>query len=182
MTKTRMLTVVAVAASLLAAGGAVPAQAQQGAETPPELVMAYDQLAVTILAAKKTEWHVVQSILATSYNHAQGIYSAVQRKLEAGEDVSGDLETLADLVSHLGNEGDAEVAAIRKRLVEGGHHHNAQGEKQGIYDEGFVIVTRKAKKVFLDAAGNIARMASSPEATKLRREWQAVEKQYQNLW
>ncbi len=36
------------------------------------------------------------------------------------------------------NEGDNAIAGIRKRLVEGGHHHNAAGEEQGIFEEGYV--------------------------------------------
>jgi hypothetical protein len=125
---------------------------------------------------------MVQSILATTYNHAQGTLAVAQRRLKADKDVSADLEKLADLVSQLGNEGDAAVAAIRKRLIEGGHHHNAKGEEEGVYDEGFVVVTKKAKKVFLDAAGSIGRMASSPDADKLKAEWEKVAKQYQDLW
>jgi hypothetical protein len=50
------------------------------------------------------------------------------------------------------NEGDNAVAGIRKRLVEGGHHHNAAGEEQGIYEEGYVLVTREAKKKMLAAS------------------------------
>jgi len=176
----RWFAVVGIVLLSLIAGGAV--NAQQPATTPTELVSAYEQLADTILAAKKTEWHMVQSILATTFNHAQGTVAVAQRRLGAGKDVSADLEKLADLVSQLGNEGDAAVAAIRKRLLEGGHHHNAKGEEQGIYDEGFVIVTKKAKKVFLDAAGSIAKMASSPDEGKLEAEWKKVAKQYQDLW
>jgi hypothetical protein len=182
MNKIKLLAGTVAVVCLLAGMGGGSLYAQQPATTPSELVMAYDQLADTILAAKKTEWHMVQSILATTYNHAQGTFATAQRKLGAGKDVRADLEKLADLVSQLGNEGDAAVAAIRKRLVEGGHHHNVKGEEQGIYDEGFVIVTRKAKKAFLDAAGNIGRMASSPDGDKLEQEWKAVAKQYRDLW
>lgn len=153
-----------------------------GAVTPSELVSAYDTLADTILAVKKTEWHMVQSILATTYNHAEATFRAMTRKMETGQDAQADVEKLADLVAQLGNEGDAAVAAIRKRLVEGGHHHNVKEEQQGIYDEGFVIVTRKAKKVFLDAAGNIGRQSTSPDQSTLEREWRTVADQYQALW
>jgi hypothetical protein len=144
-------------------------------------VGAYGTLADTILAAKKTEWHIVHSILASTFNHAEATLRMVRRKLDAGQDVRGEVEKLADLVAQLGNEGDAAVAAIRKRLVEGGHHHNVQGEQQGIYDEGFVIVTRKAKKAFLDAAGNIARLSASLDMTKLETEWKSVVNQYKAL-
>jgi hypothetical protein len=180
MRKIRLFAGVGTVLCLLAGGGLV--NAQQPATTPSELVMAYEGLADTILAAKKTEWHMVQSILATTYNHAMGTVAAAQRRLTKDKDVRADLEKLADLISQLGNEGDAAVAAIKKRLVEGGHHHNAKGEELGIYDEGFVIVNKKAKKAFLDAAGSIARMASSPDKAKLDAEWKKVAKLYQDLW
>ena len=73
------------------------------------------------------------------------------------------------------------MAAVRKTLLEGGHHHNAAGEQQGIYDEGYVIVTRAAKKVFLDAAGQIGKSAQAPNLTTLDAEWQKVQKQYAAL-
>ena len=65
---------------------------------------------------------------------------AASAKLGQGADATAEIERLAALVAQIGNEGDAAVAAIRKRLVEGGHHHHASGEQQGIYDPGFVIV------------------------------------------
>ena len=176
----RLLAVAGTVIGLLLGGGTF--LAEEPTATPPELVSAYDQLADTILAAKRTEWHMVQSILATTFNHAQGTFAVAQRKLRADKAASAEIEKLADLVSQLGNEGDAAVAAIRKRLIEGGHHHNAKGEEEGVYDEGFVIVTRQAKKVFLDAAGSIGRMASSADAGKLEAEWDKVAKQYQSLW
>ena len=92
-----------------------------------------------------------------------------------------EIEKLASLVSQLGNEGDGSVAGVRKRLLEGGHHHNAQGEQQGIYDEGFVVVTRAAKKVFLDAAGRIGKLAAAPDAAALETEWQKVSRQFSEL-
>ena len=45
----------------------------------------------------------------------------------------------------------------------------------------FVVVTRAAKKVFMDAAGQIGKMAASPSAAALEAEWQKVQKQYQSL-
>jgi hypothetical protein len=81
----------------------------------------------------------------------------------------------------MANEGDASVAAVRKRLLEGGHHHNAAGEEQGIYDEGFVIVTRESKKKLLAAAGRIGKLGASPAAADLEREWGVVRKEFAAL-
>lgn len=151
------------------------------AQTPQALVQTYETLADTILGAKETEWNLVHSILATTYMHAEGVMHAIDGKLQAGTPVRDDVERLATLVAQLGNEGDAAVAAVRKRLLEGGHHHNAAGEAQGLYDDGFVIVTREAKKDFLAASKNIAKMAGKPDAAALKAEWDKVEKRFGQL-
>lgn len=155
--------------------------AEHGTGTPAELVAAYDALADSILAVKQTEQHMVKSILATTYGHARATVAAIRQNVKAGKDVSADIEKLADLVSQLGNEGDAAVGAIRKRLVEGGHHHNAKGEKDGVYDEGFVVVTRTAKKALLGAAGNIGKLGGSPDISKVDAEWSFIEDQYHTI-
>jgi hypothetical protein len=152
-----------------------------GTETPRQLVETYDSLADSILAGKKTEWNLVHAILATTYSHAEVAKGEATAKLEAGQDAEAELESLATFVAQIGTEGDAAVAAIRKRLVEGGHHHHSGGEQQGIYDPGFVIVTREAKKVFLDASKKIARMAKSPDPAALETEWVAVQRQFKAL-
>ncbi len=160
----------------------VPATAQgTPAQTPPELVKAYQTLANTILGAKHTEKNLVLSILATTYGHAQGTYAQAKAKISAGQSAREELERLAAYVSQLGNEGDAAVAGVRKRLLEGGHHHNAQGEGQGVYDEGFVVVTKAAKRVFLDAAGEIGKLTRSPSASALDQLWGKVQAEYQRL-
>jgi hypothetical protein len=51
----------------------------------------------------------------------------------------------------------------------------------GIYDEGFVIVTRKARKVLLEAAGEIGRAAGSPDAALLEAQWKKVTGQFRSL-
>lgn len=149
--------------------------------TPAPLVSTYRSLADAILAVKESESNLVKSILATTYGHAEAALAQARGKIKARQPAKAELEKLAALVSQLGNEGDNSVAGIRKRLLEGGHHHNAEGEKQGVYDEGFVIVTRSAKKVFLDAAGAIGRLAASPDSAALEAEWQKVARQYSEL-
>jgi hypothetical protein len=109
------------------------------------------------------------------------VYAKAVANLEAGKDARAQIEALAELVAQLGNEGDASIAAIRKRLVEGGHHHNAKGEEQGVYEEGFVIVTREAKKQFLAIAGAIGKLAGKPDAPALKAEWAKVEKEFAKL-
>jgi len=149
--------------------------------TPTEMVKAYESLADAILAVKSTEEDLIRSILAVTYQHAEGSYRQCLAGIEAGRNVQSQLETLASLVSQLGNEGDAAVAGVRKRLLEGGHHHNAAGEAQGLFDPGFVVVTKAAKKAFLDSATAIGRMGRSPNAASLKSEWAKVEREYSGL-
>jgi hypothetical protein len=156
-------------------------QGSTEARTPPELVATYEALADTILAADKAEEGLVEAILSTTYGHALAAKKRAEQKIQAGESARAELENLAALVAQLGNEGDSAVAGVRKRLVEGGHHHNAKGEEQGIYDEGFVIVTRAAKKVFLEAATEIGKMIRSPSNEGLNVQWVKVEKQFAEL-
>jgi hypothetical protein len=175
-----MLPISLFALALLASGYG-PAQGQSEAATPTQLVEAYDSLADAILATKKTEWNLVHSILAMTYRHAEGALAGAKAKLKSGGDARDEVEKLAALVSQLGNEGDASVAAVRKRLLEGGHHHNAAAEQKGIYEEGYVIVTRKAKKAFLDSAIRIGKLAGSRDASGLDAEWQQVAQQFKAL-
>ena len=166
------LAAVPVAASHHEGGG-------HGGGTPQALVDTYDSLADTILGAKKTEWNLVHSILATTYMHAEGIFAKAKATSAAGGDFGADVERLAELVAQLGNEGDAAVAAVRKRLLECGHHHNAAGEEQGLYDEGFVIVTRAVKKALLDSARKIGQ--SRKDFSAVEAEWGKVSKEFGKL-
>jgi len=144
------------------------------AATPPELVATYSNLADSILATKAAEASLVRSIVAMTFRHAEGLMARIEDKLQEGKKARREIETLADLVAQLGNEGDASVAGIRKRLLDAGHHHHAGGEEQGIYDEGFVIVTKKARKALLEVAKKIGQMASAPDAPMLTEAWNEV--------
>jgi hypothetical protein len=107
------------------------------AETPPSLVDSYKSLADVILAANRTEEHVVTAILESHWRAAREAWR------------TKDYETAAAQMALFANEGDNAVGGIRKRLLEGGHHHNAQGEAQGRFDPGHVIVDRKTKQAVL---------------------------------
>ena len=72
-------------------------------------------------------------------------------------------------MGQIGTEGDNAVAGVRKRLLEGGHHANAEGEAQGIYDEGYVVVTKAAKQAFLDASQALAMLARDAQGGGARR-------------
>ena len=144
------------------------------------LVAAYEALADTILGANKTEVKLVQSILAATYAHAQAELVRARDALKTGDAAGARaaVENVAAAVGQIGTEGDNAVAGIRKRLLEGGHHLNAEGEAQGIYDEGYVIITKKAKQAFLDSSKALAQLARDPKAEALDAEWKKVEAAY----
>jgi len=172
------IALLALAAALAVAFVApLPAAAQAPAGTPAEMVATYNSLADSILAVKKTEDNLVRSILAATLAHGQGALARAQRAIQASDAkaASTAVEALAADAAQLGTEGDNAVGAVRKRLLEGGHHHNAAGEAQGIYEEGYVVVTRKAKTSLLESSKAIAGMAAAPKADALAAEWKKVE-------
>lgn len=168
-----------LAAAAIALVGAAPAGAQAPAVsgTPAEMVATYDTLADGILALKRTEDNLVRSILAATLAHGQVAHDRAQTALADGDvkAASAAIEALASDVGQLATEGDNAVGAVRKRLLEGGHHHNAAGETQGVYDEGYVVVTRAAKAKLLVSSRAIAEMAVGPKADALNAEWRKVE-------
>lgn len=163
-----------VAVLALALPATVPAQS---AGTPAEMVATYSSLADGILALKRTEEQLVKSILAATLAHGHVAYTRAQAALEKGDSkmATAALEALASDVGQLATEGDNAVGAVRKRLLEGGHHHNAAGEAQGLYDEGYVVVTRAAKQKLLDSSRKIGGLAAAPKADGLAAEWKKVE-------
>jgi len=128
-----------VVATVLALG----ASYALGATTQKSLVATYDKIADGILAANHAETAVVKAIL--------------QSHRDAGDAAaaSGKWDEVASHVALWANEGDNAVGGIRKRLLEGGHHHNAEAESKGIFEPGFVVVTVEAKKKALEISSRI---------------------------
>jgi len=169
-----------VAAVVLVVLGGQPGTAgaqTRSPATPAEMVGAYDALADTILGANKAERKLVFAILAATYGHAQGELARARQALKASHPAGARaaIEHLAPAGGQIGTEGDNAVAGVRKRLLEGGHHANATGEAQGIYDEGYVVVTKKAKQAFLGSSRALAMLAREPKADGLDAEWKKVE-------
>lgn len=133
MKKNLKLMLVLGAAALVA----LPTMAQ---ETPSSMAAAYDSLAKIILNVRQAEEDLVRAMLDGHYHGAKSLMK------------QGRYDAAAAEMALFANEGDNAVAGIRKRLVEGGHHHNAAGEEQGIFEEGYVLVTREAKKTMLSAS------------------------------
>lgn len=154
----QVVLIVVLALSLMAG----PSIAQK---TPQATVAAYDALADAILGLREAESDFVMSILDHHFQAAERAFKA------------GNWDRAAAQMALFANEGDNAVAGIRKRLVEGGHHHNAAGEEAGIYDEGFVIVTKKAKrrglaasKALREAQDDAARQAAWGDFDKVANE------------
>lgn len=184
MAALRIFVMAFLATSLIPVSGGLAQQSQVTTpETPADLVATYDNLAMAILAVKNTEENLVRSILSTSYAHANAAFARVRQAEKSGnsEVARAAVKELATHVAQLATEGDNAVAGIRKRLVEGGHHHNALGESQGIYDPGFVVVTKEAKRQLLQASREIAQLSNSPDAQALTKTWENVQKIWNGL-
>lgn len=160
-----------------------PASAQSQPATPPEMVATYNSVADGLLALKHAESNLVTAILAATKAHGEVQLARATKAILAGDAAGAKaaIEALAAAVAQLGTEGDNSVAAVRKRLIEGGQHHNAAGEAQGIYEGGYVIVTRAAKAKFLESSRKIASLAAKPEAAALAAEWKVVGDTYTSL-
>lgn len=158
------------------ASGPAAAQGNASPATPAEMVATYSSLADSILALKRTEEDLVRSIVAAANAQAQVELGRAQKAMAAGDAKTAQwaLEALAADVGQIATEGDNSVGAVRKKLLDGGHHHNAAGEAQGIFDEGFVIVTRAAKTKLLESSRSIGQMARAPNADALEAEWKKV--------
>ena len=148
MDRNRTVLAAALVSVASLAAIAVPAAAQS---TPPSMAQAYEALADVILGARAAEANLVRALLD---GHRRAAEAAFQ---------SGDFAGAAAEMALFANEGDNAVGGVRKRLIEGGHHHNADGEQKGIYDPGFVIVTKVAKQAALASSANLRKATTDAE-------------------
>ena len=143
----------------IAATSLLFAPAQQ---TPKPMAACYGSLADAILSLKQTEATYGRSLLDGHY-HAAKAYMG-----------RGDAASAAAEMALFANEGDNTIGGIRKRLLEGGHHHNAAGEAKGIFEPGFVIVTREAKRSGLAAASALRQAKTEGERAQAWEEFDAL--------
>ena len=152
----------------LLAGGALAAAlfavAPRPQSTPAPMTAAYSSLADTILAVKATEANFVRSLL-DGHHHAAAAY------IERGE-----YQKAAAEMALFANEGDNAIGGVRKRLLEGGHHHNADGEAKGVYEPGYVIVTREAKAKALALSAKMRGAGGADAAKGVWTEFESVAK------
>lgn len=123
----------------------------QAPSTPKDMVATYGNLADAILALRQAEKNFVRSVLD---GHRHAAVAMMEAK---------NFEGAAAQIALFANEGDNAFGGVRKRLVEGGHHHNAAGEQKGLYESGFVVVTRAAKQTILEAAAQLQRAKNDSE-------------------
>ena len=143
--KIRNVVLVLITTTLLAG----PALAQQ---TPPAMVKTYDTLADIILSMHTLEADFVRAVLE-GHRHAASVLFE-----------SGDFNGTAAQMALFANEGDNAMGGVRKRLLQGGHHHHhADAAAEGVYEPGYVIVTRDAKKKILAASLALARAKTDAE-------------------
>jgi hypothetical protein len=73
-------------------------------------------------------------------------------------------------MGNFATEGGSATAPVRNRLLEGGHHHNADDTgADAVYDTGYVVLTKKQKQRVLDIAKRCSQAAESgkPDAAKI---------------
>ncbi len=126
--------------------------------TPKPTVATYSSLADAILALHRTEEDLVRALLDAHYQAAQG-------NVQHGMHEQGAAE-----MALFANEGDNAIGGVRKKLVDGGFNHNAAGEAKGIFDPGFVLITKKAKESALAAA---AEMRAAKDDAARQKAWTA---------
>jgi hypothetical protein len=92
----------------------------------PKLVAKYGALADDILQTRHKEVEVVRGILEQTYRDAEAALAKARETLKTPDSPATRpaFEELAMLVGYIATEGDPSVAAVRKRLIEGGHHFN----------------------------------------------------------
>lgn len=134
-----------------AALGALWTAAPAPQQTPKGMTAAYSSLADTILAVKQAEEDYVRSVIDGHF-HAASMYAEHAQWNE----VAAEMALFA-------SEGDNAMAGVRKKLLDGGHHHHADGEAKGVYEPGFVIITRTVKTEALAAAAAMRKATTDVE-------------------
>lgn len=131
-------------------------------ETPPSMVASYDSIADIILASRDLEANFVRSLLS-------GHFHAARAQME-----QGDYAAAAAQMALFATEGDNAIGGVRKRLLEGGHHYNAEGEEKGTFEPGYVIVTRDAKVAALAASAALRQAGTDEERQEAWDDFAAV--------
>jgi len=127
-------------ASVLLTGFGLSTTVRAPQATPKPTVATYSSLADAILALHKTEEALVRALLDGHYQAALAAKDHGMHEQAAAE------------MALFANEGDNAIGGVRKKLLDGGFNHNAAGEAKGVFDPGYVLVTKKIKEGALAAA------------------------------
>ena len=111
---------------------------------------------------KRAEEAFVRSVLAGHLHAAEILMARGEHERAAGE------------IALFGNEGDNAIGGVRKKLLEGGHHHNAEGEAKGIYEPGYVIVTKEAKARCLELSAKMRQAQTATQRKPIFDEFKVV--------
>jgi len=151
------LTCVLVASSLMVLAPLTSIASSKSNPAAPGAAV-YQKIADTILAANEAEEAVVRAILHAERDAAMAALERAASKTGTVEDMT----TAGDRIGDFATEGGAAVEPIRNRLLQGGHHHNADDTgPEAVYDEGYVVLTRKLKQEALELAKRSAKCGSA---------------------
>src|SRR5689334_18899064 len=145
--KSKLLVALAVMATVIPVAAAETHKPAAGAAADSAvagLTAVYEKIADTITAANHSESAVVRAILMAERDLA---LAALDRAHTAGgPGAAGDLRIAAAHIGDFATEGGSAVEPIRNRLLESGHHHNANDTgPDAVYETGYVVVTKKQK-------------------------------------
>jgi hypothetical protein len=122
-------------------------------------VEGYEHLATVIIEVRKAEDSVVKTILGQHHDLAQRHL----RHAQQGKDVKKHLESAADEIANVANEGDKRVQSIRQRLAKAGHTHHSDADTK----EDYIFVNSKEKKDLLDQAKALAKLGDKATAAQV---------------
>lgn len=156
----RMSLVLAAALVVLSAHPARAADPQAdaaGQTAVAGITTIYQKVADTILAGNQSEREIVRAILQVERDLA---VAALNRAQAGGAGAAADLRAAAARIGDFATEGGAAIEPIRSRLLQGGHHHHADDAgPNAVYDEGYVVLTKKLKVEALDLGKRCAKAA-----------------------
>jgi hypothetical protein len=134
-------------------------------------VESYEHLSIVLVEVRKTEDLLVKSIIAHHHQAAQEHLKAAQ----GGRDVLKHLEAAATEVTHMANEGDKRVLAIRQRLAKAGSTHKTDKETKDDYP----WIDSREKKDVLAAAKSIVQLGEKATADQVAAAAKSLETLYQ---
>ncbi len=161
-----MKTIVAVLAVGL--GAAVLAQrgggggGAAGGAGMDSSVETYEHLATAIIALRQTEDGLVKGILM--HYKASASRSLAMAAGADGADRKASLERAATQITHIANEGDKPIQAVKQRLLKAGHTHHTDADS----GDDYLWISTKEKKQLVDLAQKVSKMGADTSADDIK--------------